>query len=479
MGRLELKLLALLVLLTGVPLGVAYWLSGTLFDRSLGAGINPAIEQALEDAAFVYGDYVRAEKARQRALAAGLADSRALAAAWEAGPTEVERVLREAAARDGVLSVGMGDTVASVREATADWLTDEVRLPVELPGRPTLRYRYGMPRGVLERFAVMEEEVIRPFRTLAAARDDLVEEYAWNFVGALGAAVFVAALVSVFTGRRVTRRLSRLREALDGVAAGDLRVRVVPEGRDEVADLARGFNEMADTLGETTARVQYLTQVSAWQGIARRLAHEIKNPLTPILLSVQQVRQSYSGDDVRFRRALETAAEVVEEEVANLRRLVDNFSRFARLPAVDPKPGDLVALANDVVSGHPEIERLEADVPGEPLEANIDRGLLRQALSNLVKNAAEAARDAGREPEVRLEVRALPDGRRLLAVEDNGPGVPAGERERVFEPYVTHKEDGTGLGLAIVKKIVLDHGGSIAVGESAAGGARFEVRLPG
>ena len=472
MGRLELKLLALLVLLTGVPLGVAYWLSGTLFDRSLGAGINPGIEQALEDASLVYGDFVRAEKARQRAIAHGLAGSRSLAAAVRRGPEAVRDTLAPYAEDRRVFSVALDDVRVDAAPKEGEWLRDEVVVRTADDG--TLRYAFGLERDVLERFRRMEGEVIQPFRALAAARDDLADEYAWNFVGALAAALFVAGLVSVVTGRRVTSRLERLREGLEAVRAGELDVRVMPEGRDEVADLASGFNDMARALGETTARVQYLSQVSAWQGIARRLAHEIKNPLTPILLSAQQAQRSYDGDDERYQRTLDTAVEVIEEEVRNLRRLVDNFSRFARLPSVQPEPGDLAALVRDVVSGHPEIERLSASVPDGEVIADFDRGLLRQALTNLVKNAAEAARDAGRQPEVEVSLAG-----RTVSVTDNGPGVPVDERERIFEPYVTGKSDGTGLGLAIVKKIVLDHGGTLSVDEADGGGARFAITLPG
>ena len=476
MGRLELKLLALRVLLTGVPLGVAYWLSGTLFDRSLGAGINPAIEQALEDASLVYGDYVRAEKARQRAIATGLADSRALANAASRGPDAIRAPLAPYAAAPRVIEISVDEVRVEGPPKTGDWLRAEVVL--DTPEGHTVRYTYGLERAVLERFQRMESEVIEPFRALASARDDLADEYAWNFVGALAAALFVAGLVSVVTGRRVTQRLERLHQALTAVGEGATDVRLIPEGRDEVADLARGFNQMARTLGETTARVQYLSQVSAWQGIARRLAHEIKNPLTPILLSAQQAQQSYRGDDDRYRRTLDTAVEVIEEEVRNLRRLVDNFSRFARLPAVAPEPGDLAALVNDVVAGHPEIAHIEARAAADEIPADFDRGLLRQALTNLVKNGAEAATEAGREPLVTIDVEVLPDGHRLIAVGDNGPGVPPEDRARVFDPYVTGKADGTGLGLAIVKKIVLDHGGSLEVTDAEGGGARFELRLP-
>jgi two-component system nitrogen regulation sensor histidine kinase NtrY len=486
MGRLELKLLALLVLLTGVPLGVAFWLSGPLFERSLGAGLNPTIARALEDAVDVYGDYVRVEKARQEAVARGLADSRTLAEAAREGPAALERTLRRYAEAPRVFSVALepaaGSTMPAVEAATprdGAWLRRTVEVPLEgVPGYARLRYTFGLERAFLERFERMESEVIRPFGALTADRERVADVFAWSFIGYLAGALFLAAGVSVYVGRRVTRRLHHLRAAMEAVAAGELDARVEPAGRDEVADLARDFNQMAERLGAFHHRVQYLTQVSAWQGIARKLAHEIKNPLTPILLSVQQVHRSYKGDDARFRRTLDTAHEVVEQEVGTLKRLVENFSRFARLPTVTLAPEDLVAIARELAAAHPEIDGLEVVAPDAPLPLDLDRGLLRQALTNLLKNAHEALRGAEDPPRVVLRVEPTREGGGRVVVEDNGPGVAAERRAEVFEPYVTDKHDGTGLGLAIVKRIVVEHGGTITLGASELGGARFEISLP-
>jgi two-component system, NtrC family, nitrogen regulation sensor histidine kinase NtrY len=484
MGRLELKLLALLLLLTGLPLGVAFWLSGALFERSLGAGLNPQVGAALQDSVQIYGDYVRAEKARQRSVAEGMAQGRELQRVAVAGPEPLRQYLAKAVARPRVFAVALDVADGPPVEARAppdvpaDWLTRTVTIPLtDLPGYEALHYTFGLERAFLARFESMEAEVIRPFSALAADRDNLADVYAWSFIGYLGAALFVAALVAVLTGRRVTSRLRALRTAMQAVAAGEMDVRLVPGGRDEVAELARGFNEMANRLGAANKRLQYLTQVSAWQDIARRLAHEIKNPLTPILLAVQQVHRSYKGDDARFRRSLDTANEVVEQEVQTLKRLVENFSRFARLPAVSPIREDLAALSRELVAGHPEIAGLEVDAPESPVWGLADRGLLRQALANLLKNAHEGHRGVDGAPRVRLSVVPSED-LVALQVDDNGVGVPEDRRESIFEPYVTHKEDGTGLGLAIVKKIVLEHGGHIHVEASPLGGARFVVTLP-
>ncbi|MCA9541722.1 MAG: HAMP domain-containing protein, partial [Myxococcales bacterium] len=357
------------------------------------------------------------------------------------------------------------------------WRTASLTVPIDgVPGYRALHYTFGLEAAFLDRFDRLEAEVIEPFATLEAYRDELADDFTLRFVLPLAAALAITTLISVVVGRRITRRLRRLRLALDALGAGDLHARTPEDGRDEVSDLARGFNSMAERLRDSQARIEYLTRVSAWQGIARRLAHEIKNPLTPILLAVQQVHGSYRGDDARYRRGLDTAREVVEQEVQTLKRLVENFSRFAKLPAADRQPGDVAALAREMVEAHPEIPGLRAEAPAEPMMAPIDKGLLRQALTNLIQNAADELRDRD-DAEVIIRVHREADAVHL-AVDDNGPGVPAAERERVFEPYVTGKPDGTGLGLAIVKKIVLDHGGTIHVASAQSGGARFAIRLP-
>ena len=485
MGRLELKLMALLVLLTALPLGVALWRAGSLFERSLGAGLNPRVAQALDDAVKVYGALVETSKAEHRALGQGLADSRALARANVGGAAALEEWAVAEAESPGVFGLTVHRTGAGPIEIKhppskhpGEWLTRSERFAVErVPGVDAIELTYGMPADLLDRFRRMEREVLQPFRALQTDRSTVADIYAWSFVGYLGAAVFLAALVSVVVARRVTRRLRTLHTAMEKVADGDLSTRVAPSGRDEVADLAMRFNEMTRRIAESQARVQYLNQVSAWQDIARKLAHEIKNPLTPILLAVQQSHEGYKGDDARHAKTLSTAREIVEDEVHVLKRLVENFSKFARLPRVSARPEDLVAFVSDVCTAWDHIDGVRYDPPPAPIVVGIDRDLLRQALVNLINNAAEACRDAQVEPQIAISIEPV-GGEIEVRIDDNGPGVPTQDRERIFDPYVTGKHDGTGLGLAIVKKIVLDHGGRIAVHDSPLGGARFVVSLP-
>jgi nitrogen fixation/metabolism regulation signal transduction histidine kinase len=237
---------------------------------------------------------------------------------------------------------------------------------------------------------------------------------------------------------------------------------------------------MVAELAEARSRLGYLQKVSAWQEVARRLAHEIKNPLTPIQLAVQELASKYRGGDLGYEKLLATVQEILKEEVGVIRRLVDDFSAFAKLPKVEPRAVDLGQIADDFVRGHAEWQPfLRFAPPAEPVGAQCDRMLIRRVLANLVENAVQAAEGAGREPAVELSVSADRErGTASIVVDDNGPGVPAGERERVFDPYVTTKEHGTGLGLAIVRKIVLDHGGDVHASAAPTGGARLTVTLP-
>ena len=259
-------------------------------------------------------------------------------------------------------------------------------------------------------------------------------------------------------------------------------MRVSPRGKDELDELGRAFDRMVAELGEARPRLEYLQKVTAWQEVARRLAHEIKNPLTPIQLAVQELGSKYRGGDPAFERLLATAQEILAEEIGTIRRLVDDFSAFAKLPKVEPAPVDLAQVVDDFVRAHAEWQPfLRFARPPAPVAAECDRMLIRRVLANLVENAVQAAEGAGRAPSVTLAV-ASDTGRGVatLVVDDNGPGIPAPERERAFDPYFTTKEHGTGLGLAIVRKIVLDHGGDVRASAAPAplGGARLTVTLP-
>jgi nitrogen fixation/metabolism regulation signal transduction histidine kinase len=244
----------------------------------------------------------------------------------------------------------------------------------------------------------------------------------------------------------------------------------------EVGELVRAFNRMTEDLQRTSEQLVASERVAAWQEVARRLAHEIKNPLTPIKMSLETLTAASEGSDARFRELFRESAGAVMEEVERLRRIVDEFSQFARLPKPELSSVDLSGLVQQVLSLYapprPEIQVATDLQPG--VATRVDRDQLTQVLLNLIKNAEEAVKDRGA---IQLRVRAINQSA-ILEVQDSGPGVRPEDRERIFEPYFTTKAAGTGLGLAIARRICQEHGGRLEVDRASEGGAVFRVVLP-
>jgi two-component system nitrogen regulation sensor histidine kinase NtrY len=233
-------------------------------------------------------------------------------------------------------------------------------------------------------------------------------------------------------------------------------------------------------------------RMAAWGDVARRIAHEIKNPLTPIQLSAERIKRKFSARLGEDAAALEQYTEVIVRQTGDLRRIVDEFSKFARMPEPDRKAQDLVPLVRDAVllqEGAMGATRLLADLPEEEMLADLDATMIGQALTNLLKNAGEAIESLeesgapeGHVPTVEVRLVRHEDSA-VVTISDNGIGLPE-DRARLFEPYVTTREKGTGLGLPIVKKIIEEHGGTLVLAEAAPldatghRGARAEVTLP-
>ncbi|HEX5099163.1 MAG TPA: ATP-binding protein, partial [Polyangiaceae bacterium] len=335
-------------------------------------------------------------------------------------------------------------------------------------------------------------QFVESYRRIERRRGADERSYVLAFAALLAITILLAVGVGTFVARDVATRVVALERATQHVAEGDLDVRVPEAGDDELGALARAFNRMLAEVEASRSRIEYLQRISAWQEMARRLAHEIKNPLTPIQLAVQDIHRRYDGDNGDYRRLLDTTLEVVEDEVGTLRRLVSEFSEFARLPRAELEVADLSEflleladrplLSDDERKSDSAIATGDAvavafEVSKQPAPARIDRQMLRRVLINLVRNAVQAVAATKRPGRVRVQLARDGDFWNL-DVEDDGPGVAPELRQAIFDPYVTTKTDGTGLGLAIVKKIVVEHGGTISADESPLGGARLRVRIP-
>jgi len=227
-------------------------------------------------------------------------------------------------------------------------------------------------------------------------------------------------------------------------------------------------------------------RTSAWADVARRIAHEIKNPLTPIQLSAERIRRKYGKHITEDREVFDQCTDTIIRQVDDIKRMVDEFSSFARMPKPVIEPHTVSEAVKQAVMmmrvGNPEVT-IDLTVPEEPVIARFDDRLLSQAVTNIVKNAAESiaavSEEQRGEGRIVVEVRAEAS-RIVIAVTDNGMGLPAENRSRLLEPYMTTREKGTGLGLAIVTKILEEHGGGIELSDAPAvslGGRGARVTL--
>lgn len=331
-------------------------------------------------------------------------------------------------------------------------------------------------------------QTVKTYDTLYQGQASVTITYLGVYIALLLSVICVAVAIGIILSRRVTRRVALLAEATEQVGSGSLDVSLPVESSDEIAELTRSFNKMVEDLRNSRSRIEDLQRIGAWQQFARRLAHEIKNPLTPIQLAIQEVEKGYRGDDAAYRRQLAQSREIILEEVTTLRRLVSEFSNFARLPTATLAPEDLSSIFDDLQRNTEALLKDEAAATGqaphvtinwqieEHLDAYVDAMMFRRCIDNLLRNAVQALR--GQEDGV-VTVRASVEGQFVrVDIQDNGPGVRPEDQPQLFTPYFTRKSDGTGLGLAIVKKIILEHDGTIDYLDGESTGATFRIQLP-
>ncbi len=509
-GKTERRVATAILLTAVVPLVAALLLANALFKQASAIWFDPEVGRQLDRGVDVYKDYVKAIKDDMRHQTEAIAADEVLREAAKTRNSElVEAQLValfprfpelvalsvEGSAGEVLARRDRGRPVDESKERSREVqgaLTDD-------PEGARVTATFAIDRRRLDELETTGN-VVTKYHALEQSRGELYRGYVYAFGALLGGTMLLTLVLGTYLAQGVTKRINLLAAAINVVATGDMSARVPVTGNDELSDLARAFNAMISEMAESRARIEFLQRIGAWQEMAQRLAHEIKNPLTPIQLAVQECHRKYGGDDPRYRALLDTTLEIVQEEVGTLRRLVGDFSNFARLPQPELYDATLQEFLRDCSEQLTHIEDateeqspkgrnvlVRLEVPGEALPAAIDRQMLRRVLINLVRNAVEAIRDAraGRGGagevlgHVSVSARREGDGAAIL-VDDDGPGIPVDGRARIFDPYFTTKKEGTGLGLAIVKKIVVEHGGRIEVERSETlGGARFVMHLPG
>ena len=297
--------------------------------------------------------------------------------------------------------------------------------------------------------------------------------------GIAGLGIIFAVLASLWIAARISRPIEELARAAQQVASGDWETRVNIRSLDEVGALARSFNNMTRQLVEQRERLVQTERVAAWRELARRLAHELKNPLTPLQITVENMVRAKKLPKKQFDEVFRESAATLEAEIENLKTIVGRFSDFSKLPKPEAVPMDARESVRRVVKLYgPALEEkhieLGTSISSEPLPILGDSELLHRALSNLVLNGMDAMPKGGTLTIAASRARDIV----RIAVTDTGAGLTPEECERLFTPYYTTKQHGTGLGLAIVQSVVADHNGTIAVESAEGGGARFVIELP-
>ena len=468
---LRTRLVAALLALALLPTAVFTLFTLVELDRATQGWFRPGVDRALQSA----------QQVSRTALTRMEATARAYAVAWkDAVPTgRLDRSTRILAGEE-LREAGL-DFLQIYRRAGGRWVLFEQVLPTGVIGT-----RGADLGGELEA-ALFGDRVVRSSRgaLAAVARLDTTHAFAvgmWvptDFFAQVERVIGAPLLLAHALAGPIVRPLKELLAAVDRVAGGEQRVRVGPHGARELRALGMAFNAMTGRLDEARAAMAEAEREAAWREVARKLAHEFKNILTPLQLSLQMIEAetgAASHADAAPDAGSGTRAnlEAALGEVAQLARLADQFSQYARLPEPHLEPLDLAQVARSA-AGRPMCEGVAVTCAlGEPVLVRGDVVLLARAAHNLVLNACEAS-PAG----ATVEVAARREhGHAVLEVLDRGTGLPAGLADRLFEPYVSTKRRGSGLGLSLVRDIARQHGGAVSLEDREGGGARARLVLP-
>ncbi len=457
MNRLRNRLILVFLAATLVPLAATVWVTTSLLEQSVNLSSTDKLDALSKSVRPLMHEFFQracADLAR-RAGAGEIAPRKYLPAEHDQWPQPIQ---------------DFADSDEPERFIHAGQDGDEVEYLVR-HGEQVWTYSAGL--GVAtDRFA----------REIADAREVVDNARIYDLrrglklVYIIAAALFwVGALVLlVYLAHRISRPIHSLTAGLGELAGGNLNARVAEGRDDEIGRAIQAFNDMAGRLQESTERLVYLRQLASWQSLARKMAHEVKNSLTPIRLTVEEMLVRYDDADRGF---MTQATQIVVDEIETLEKRVRAFSQFATEPPVEKAPVDVNSVLQERIAflkaAHPEVAydcRLENEVP----EALADQDLLKGILTNLLENAAEAAGQGGHI----LGVTAAENGRIAIEVHDSGPGLSEQARSSLFQPTISFKKRGMGLGLSIARKSALLSGGDIVLVKGELGGAGFRVLLP-
>ena len=458
MNTLRNRLIVVFLAGTLVPLGAMLWVTASLLQQSLKYAATDDLDRlstSLQQTARLL--YQSARQDLKEDVAAGrLTPQQFAGSASNSWPAAIQEFWDSGEAERFAVSGAEGDQLEYLVRRGQE---------VDLYTRPLGNIRLG-PLSDQYRQARRQIEGLRT--------RDLRRGFTYTLL-VLSAAVWLLSLGALaFVAHRISHPIQRLTTGLSELAAGRYHTRLAVERRDEVGRAIEVFNDMAAQLEQNRDRLIYLTQVASWQLLARKMAHELKNSLTPIRLTVEEIVARRPHYEPAF---LEQAAQVVIEEIETLERRVRAFSEFSSEPVPKPSPIDVNPLLQERVEflrvGHAGVEyQIEQATPGPTAFADPDH--VKGILTNLLGNAAEAVPLQGKV----LVVSREQEGKVWVEVHDSGPGLNEEARQSLFEPTISFKKHGMGLGLSISRKNALLAGGDLQVIDSRLGGAAFRLILP-
>jgi nitrogen fixation/metabolism regulation signal transduction histidine kinase len=296
-----------------------------------------------------------------------------------------------------------------------------------------------------------------------------------------GVGILLAVIASLWLAARFTRPIEELAAASRSLAAGEWNTQVEIDSNDEVGELARSFNSMVRDLAENRDRLVQVERVAAWRELARRLAHELKNPLFPLQLTVENLAKAKRLAPAEFDEIFRESTDTLLAEIGNLKTIIGRFSDFSKMPKPQLQSVNLNEAATRTATLHQaqvsqlaKAISLNVDLAPEAPVVLADPELLHRVLSNLVLNAIDAMPEGGS-----IDLRVRDEASRgVIEVSDTGTGLTVEERDRLFTPYYTTKGHGTGLGLAVAQSVISDHNGSITVQSEPGRGTTFTIHLP-
>jgi two-component system, NtrC family, nitrogen regulation sensor histidine kinase NtrY len=463
MNRLRNRLILVFVVATIAPLCLMGWISVRLLHYSLSLSATPELDQVSQSLKSTGRELYRraCESLKQDAASGRVQPKRFTVDQKGKWPGAVEEFFLSGDAESFDLDGNQRD-----------------RLDYMVRGADGSVALYSTSLNGISMQQLSDQYIGARATVAAAGTHDWRRGFTYTYLLLAAAIWLLTFLALLYFAQRISQPIQELTKGLSEVAAGHMDYRV-PEGRpslgpDEIGSAVRAFNEMAEELKQSQERLVYVTRLESWQALAKKMAHEVKNSLTPIRLTMEEisVRQADSGGDF-----YEQAAQIVVDEVQSLERRVRAFSEFSAEPPVSPKTIDINSLLEERIAflrtAHPGIVYSTRLAPDHPC-VYADEDLVKGVLTNLLENAAQAVTPGG----VVLGVTAAGGDKITIEVHDSGPGLSPQARSALFQPAISFKRGGMGLGLSIARKSALLAGGDILLVPGELGGAAFRVLLP-